>query len=140
MTILNKAMPGVAPEDVTAVILQRFDAASRMFARGQGADDLVASVYWPEVLAVAEGVPNILRGMDDLLPFAREFVPQLGRDVTFSVDDPILASGDLASCLAQVRCRHQDRPDEVHRVLYIWQRRGDEWRVVQEMLCAGPID
>jgi hypothetical protein len=135
MTTTNVA-PGAISEEANSAILQRLESASEMLARGAGADLIIASAYWPEIVAIAEGNPTIFRGMDEFLPFAREFVPQLGRNVEFAVNDPIVASGDLASSVVQATCRHHDRPDEVFRLIYVWQRRGNEWKIVQEMMCS----
>lgn len=123
-------------EGVAAEMRKRFSAISEMYARGTDADELVGYLNWPDSIVVGEGTP-LLRNRDELLPIARPFVVDMGRDVEFSICAPVLAAGNLASCLALITCRYPDRPAVRYYALYNWQQRGGEWKVVREMLCGA---
>ena len=64
--------PSVASADEVAKILGCFDRVESMIAGGRSVDDIVMSVVWPEIIIVAEGYPTCFRGLDEVLPFARE--------------------------------------------------------------------
>lgn len=132
-------MPGIHSAETVADISKRLAAVSVMFAEGASADDIVAYMNWPEVIIGSEGSP-IRHGVDELMPSARDFVSLMGTDVIFELVGPILASGDLASSMVAVRCNYPDRPPMVSNALYVWERRGTEWKVVREMLCSPPAD
>lgn len=123
--------------DIAEIIHDILDQASAMFASEKHADEIVDYLYWPEIIAVLEGDPTIFRGTRELLPFARQFVPQLGRNVDFHIDDPITISADMASAVVKVISHYEDKSDEINYALYVWQRREDDWKIIQEMLCVG---
>ena len=137
MEITHSDMACVAPDDVVANIAERLRIAEEMFADGRGADAIVPFIYWPEIVAILERVPTVFRGIDMLLPFAREFVPSLGRNVTIELTDPILNSGDLVSSHVQIKAENGDESAAVYHALYIWQRRGGDWKIVHEMVCSA---
>nr|WP_087575068.1 hypothetical protein [Sphingomonas sp. CDS-1] len=137
MGIAQNDMTGVASEEIVTAITQRLQVAEEMFAQGRGADDIVSFIYWPEIVGIIEGVATVFRGVDMLLPFAREFVPSLGRNVTIKMTDPIISSGDIASSHVQIAAENEDGSGGVYHALYIWQRRDDDWKIVHEMVCSA---
>lgn len=133
-------VPGAANAEVTAAILHRLETLSAHYAQGSDPEAIVRFLFWPEITTTGEGIDQVYRGIDAVLPLAREFSGAMGRDVTWTLNDPVIASGDLAYCLAQVTCRYADREAVSYRALYVWQRRGDDWKVLNEMLCLGTTD
>ncbi len=139
MANIAEGMPGIAPLEVAEQIWQRFETFTSMIAEGTTADDIAAMFVWPEICVLAEGSPALFRGMDEVLPFAREVFAQVGRDVVFGPSSPIISSGDLAWCLAQLTCRFPDKLDETYRISYTWQRRDGEWRAICEVMGNGSL-
>lgn len=128
---------GISPGDPATEIAGLLATAEGFFAADSGADVIVPFLYWPEVVGIVEGVPKVFRGVAEVLVFAHEFIPAMGRDVVFEITDPVILSGDLASTQVRITCRHAGGTDEIYRALYVWQRRGDAWKVIHEIVCAG---
>jgi ketosteroid isomerase-like protein len=127
-----------AHDGASGYIRARYRELSTKMANGVSAEDLMEFLYWPDVVVAGEGLGQVYRGVDALLPLAREFVKQMGSDCLWTAIDPIISSGDLASSVAQVTCRYGgEQPDANYCALYVWQRRGEQWKVVHEQLCVG---
>ena len=126
--------------EAESVLQERFGRLSTMMAKGASAEELLEFLYWPEVVIAGEGLGKAYRGLEDLLPLAREYVAQMGKDCTWTLSDPIVSSGDVASSYVQVTCRYGgEKPDANYCALYVWQRRGSDWKVIHEQLCVGTM-
>lgn len=133
----NGEAGGEVLEDIAAVITRRFDAISAKFAAGTDADEILPFMNWPDAVVVSPSYPNQFNGSAELLPGAREYVIAMGRDVTFEITAPVLAGGDTATVVARITCRHEDRDDDVSYALYVWNRRGGEWKVAREAVVPA---
>jgi len=128
-----------APE-VDRALMDRLAHLRQLFARNAGAEEVLQFLCWPEFVTTAEGAGKVLRGLDEVLPAAKEIMQAMGTDCTWTVTDPIISSGDLASMFTQITCHYADvRPLSTYCVLYVWQRRGDDWKVIHEMVCQGAL-
>jgi hypothetical protein len=109
-----------------------------LFARGASAEEILPLLYWPDVVAAGEGLGQIYRGIPNLLPLAGEYVASMGRDCTWTLTDPVVSSDTVASTMLKINCHYDDgRADANYYALYVWERRGDEWKVAQEFLCVA---
>ena len=66
--------------EAESVLQERFGRLSTMMAKGASAEELLEFLYWPEVVIAGEGLGKAYRGLEDLLPLAREYVAQMGKD------------------------------------------------------------
>lgn len=126
--------------DVEADLAGRLAKLSGMMARGATADEVVDFLYWPEIVVAGEGLGKAYRGFAELRPLLREFLGHLGTDCSWTITDPVVTSGDVASTLIQVTCRYGGKqPDANYCVVYVWHRRANEWKVVHELVCVGVL-
>ena len=137
MTENAKSMNGCDPAGAASEIVKKMTSVSHMVNSGQTANDIFQFLCWPDMATVSEGAPTVSRGTEAVVALVHEYLQGMGQNVVFEVKGPVTSSADLAYCLAQITARHEGKPDEVYRLLAIWQRRGGEWKMVQEMLGAG---
>jgi hypothetical protein len=129
-----------AVADVEADLAGRLAKLTRMMASGVTADEVVDFLYWPEIVVAGEGLGKAYRGFAELRPLLRDYLGQLGKDCSWTITDPVVTSGDVASTLIQVTCRYGgEQPDANYSVIYVWQRRAKEWKVVHELVCVGVL-
>jgi len=138
---LNSAGPAdtFQDPDVAALILSRYAGMSALFAQQASPEEVYDYLYWPELVTTGEGLPCVFRGKENLMPTVAEFMAAMGTDCVWTSVDPIIVSGNLASSLMQVSCRYPDAPTVDYRAIYVWQKRGETWKVIHEMLCLGTV-
>ncbi len=131
---------GRASTDAAATVTRLLQELSALIARKATAQEVLTHLYWPDVVVAGEGFGQAVHGVENLRPLAVEYLQQMGTDCSFVPSEPVLVSGDLASSFVQVTCRyHGAQPDAHYCALYVWQRRGADWKVAHEQVCQGSI-
>lgn len=128
---------------VHAEIRAVLDIVEAAFARGTAPATLIPLWYEEDAVVVAEGEPGASRGMGAVLQKAENMLPELGPrpNVRFTIDDSVLASGNLAVALidAQITPDTQDPVETSFRMTTVWRRGSRGWRIVREMFGAGVL-
>ena len=89
-------------------------------------------------MATGEGLPNAARGMPALI--AMVDASRTGR-CTESRRDPIVHSGNLAAEFTVFTCEAgEGSPAQEARVLSVWQKRGNSWKVIREHWSSGNLN
>ncbi|HEV2598876.1 hypothetical protein [Sphingopyxis sp.] len=133
---IEDAPIGTASEDVVGAITRKYAEVSAMFAAGRSGDEILQVLNWPDGIVTLPMPPYLFRGTAELLPTAREFATSMGRNVTFELQGAVLGAGDLAAATVLVTSHHDDRAADANYVLYVWQRRGEEWKVIREAVVV----
>lgn len=132
------AQTGPAP--LNAGVEARYRLLEKLFASGASADAVYKELYWPEIVATGQGEPKVYRGPAEMKPLLGQYLQEMGRACKYSVFDPAVQDGDLAVVWTQLTCNYgQAKPAMNLRVLYVWQRRGQDWRVIREAWSDGTM-
>jgi ketosteroid isomerase-like protein len=98
-------------------------------------------LYAPDLVVVGEGWPRAIRGVEAFLPDLTTLLDGWGpnADLTFTIVDPVIADGDVATTLVDVYVApNKSLPSaECYRVVYAWTRTAGGWRVAAEMYTVG---
>jgi ketosteroid isomerase-like protein len=123
-------------------IQARYDAITKMLESGTPSADIGRALYWPDVIVTGQGAEKVYRGLDALQPTLAAVLKDLGPHCKFSVRDPAAQSGSVAAVYSQLGCKSATagQPDINLRLLYVWEKRGNEWKVVREMYSEGTIN
>ena len=126
--------------DVLVHLQARLSELSVLMTRDDAADVIVDSLYWPEIVVTGEGFGRIILGRAELLPVLSEYVGVMGRDCTWTMVEPAVVTEDTVSMFLQIECRRGDaQPSDYFCALYVWLRRGSEWKVIHEQACVGKV-
>ena len=121
-----------------ARVLQQAGDALRA---GASARQFAALLYAPDLVVVGEGWPRAIRGVEAFLPDLTTLLDGWGpnADLTFTIVDPVLAGGDVATTLVDVYVapKKAGASAEHYRVVYGWRRAAPDWRVATEMYTVG---
>ena len=124
---------------VEAIILERYQALEAMMAIGSPPEKIAHFLYWPDVVVAGEGLGRVYRGLDDLSPMFTAVVSQeLSKDCSWTMTDSMIHSGNVAAVFTQVTSRYgAEKPDANFCALYVWEKRGSDWKVAREQVCNG---
>lgn len=123
-------------------------AAEKLFAAGANASakDLASLLYTPDVVIVGEGDAQAKRGMANAVTDVQAWYDWLGPDgqrtCTYTMTTPVIASGTMLAAFTLLHCGANPpaHPKEVEvRVLHVWNKGPQGWRVELEMWAPGKL-
>lgn len=127
--------------DIRVELAAVFRQAADALRAGASAVEFSRLLYVPELVVVGEGWPRAIRGVDAFLPDLAALLDGWGpnADLTFSIIDPVLHDGDVATTLVDVYVapKKPTAVAEYYRVVYAWRRAPQGWRVAAEMYTVG---
>ena len=131
---LASASIGTLPEGLQ----EKYSAMQDMVQSGAPADKMLEAMYWPELIIAGEGAPTY-HGIESFRqPFA-ETMSALGSNCGFANDSPVISTSDLAAVFSEFVCSYEDAEDLKIRILYVWQKRNGEWKVIRENYSVGEM-
>lgn len=123
--------------ELAATLLKAADA----LRAGARATEFAEMLYSPDLIVVGEGWPRAIRGVAAFLSDLQALLDGWGpnADLTFSIVDPVIADGAVASTLVDVHVAPKSPAAEAerYRVVYAWKRTPRGWRVATEMYTVG---
>ncbi len=123
--------------ELSAALLKAADA----LRAGATAAQFAEILYAPDLVVVGEGWPRAIRGVEHFLTDLQALLDGWGpnADLTFSIVDPVVADGAVASTLVDVSVAPKSpaAAAEQYRVVYAWRRMPGGWRVATEMYTVG---
>ena len=138
------ASPAVKVQEggLDAAIQARYSAVEKMVNSGAPSADVGRALYWPNVIVTGQGAEKVSHGLDQLQPVLAAVLKDLGTHCKFIVKDPQAQSGGLTAVFSQLTCKAAvaGQPDINLRLLYVWERRGNDWKVVREMYSEGAMN
>jgi ketosteroid isomerase-like protein len=139
-TKMDQQVQSRAQADVLLHLQARLGELSVLMTRDDAAELIVDSLYWPDIVVTGEGFGRIIRGREELLPVLSEYVGVMGRDCTWTMVEPAVVTDDMVSMFIQVECRQGDaQSSDYFCPLYVWLRRGGEWKVIHEQACVAKV-
>jgi ketosteroid isomerase-like protein len=134
----------MAAAQVEAELRAVLDEVESAYARGVPPAELMPMWYdQSDVVVVGQGESCASRGFPAVLAQALQKAPLIGErpQVAFRIDSPIVVADGLA--VAMIDCDAvPDYPaaDRMQlRLLTVWCRRPDGWRIVREMFSEGSL-
>lgn len=111
---------------------------------GDSGEQLARRLYAPDVAVSGEGEPRVALGMAKAAEATEGWRQSLGPDgqkhCRFELKDPFVASETVAASYIILRCKANPPTlpeDSVTRMLYVWKRLPEGWRVALEVWGAG---
>ena len=89
------------------------------------------ALYWPDVIIDGEGGPT-QHGFDEMLAAMPETLEFVGDNCKFVFTDPAIVTEHVVVQRSGFNCKMGVEPDVDLRLLYVWQKRGETWKVVRE--------
>jgi ketosteroid isomerase-like protein len=113
-------------------------------ARGDGATAISRMMYAENDRLTGEGQSGSTRQMAGTIKDFQEWLESLGpggaKGCKFTIVDPVVASSLTFSSFVQLHCSANPPglpKDQEYRVLYVWRKLPEGWRVVLEMYLSG---
>jgi hypothetical protein len=133
--------------DVTrAEIEHALQAIERALARGESAAALSKMLYAENALLAGEGEDGSTRGMAATIKDYQAWIDSLGPGGTkgckYTIVDPVVASATTFSSFLQLHCKANPPvllKDQDWRLIYVWKKQPEGWRVVLEMYASGKM-
>lgn len=117
----------------------RLETFTELEERGTPAADLSRQFYWPDALLTGEGAGKAARGFDEVAAMIKAAGTELG-SCHHAQFDPIVYSGRLASQIFEYTCKTADgKPATKFSTIYVWEKRGKEWKIIREMFVSGGL-
>jgi len=134
------ARPGAAddPAAVGADLIQHLEKFTEMEEKGASTEELDALLFWSDAVITGDGVDGASRSKAQRMETLKAMS---GAGVCrHSMPDPTLLSGNLAVQIIEYTCQPGNgQPPLSFRVLYAWQKRGSDWKVVRELWSSGTL-
>jgi hypothetical protein len=115
-------------------------------ARGDNATQISKMLYASDDLLTGEGEPGSTRGIADTIKDVQGWMESLGPGGTkgckYTIVDPVVASASTFSSFILLRCKANPpvlKEDQVLRMMYVWKKLPEGWRVVLEMYASGTM-
>jgi hypothetical protein len=136
-----------ATADGTRVEIARaLQALEMALARGESATALSKMLYAEDDLLIGEGEDGSSRGMAATIKDYQEWIDSLGPGGTkgckYTIVDPVVASATTFSSFLQLHCKANPPvlpKDQDWRLMYVWKKQPEGWRVVLEMYVSGKM-
>lgn len=136
-----------ATADGTRVDIERaLQTLEMALARGEGATALSKVLYAQDDLIIGEGEGGGARGMAATIKEYQEWIDSLGPGGTkgckYTIVDPVVASATTFSSFLRLHCKANPPvlpKDQDWRLMYVWRKQPDGWRVVLEMYVSGKM-
>jgi ketosteroid isomerase-like protein len=140
----QRASAGAPIEDATrAQIEQALRSVEQALARGNSAVSISKMMYAEDDMLAGEGQAGSTRGIAGTIKDFQEWIDSLGpavRTCKFAIVGPVVASTTTFSSFVQLHCNANPPAlvkDQDYRVIYVWRKQPDGWRVVLEMYLSG---
>ena len=145
---LSQTLPAAtAGSDTTKEqIATALHSLEQALARGDSATQIANRLYASDDLLTGEGEPGSTRGMADTIKDVQGWMDSLGPGGTkgckYTIVDPVVSSATTFSSFLLLRCKANPpvlKEDQVLRMMYVWKKLPEGWRVVLEMYAAGKM-
>lgn len=138
------AAAGGSTEGPRAEIVATLAGVSAALARGDSAENVSKMLYADDVLMVEPGNDPPTRGMHAAIAGVKAWIGSLGiggvKGCTYKVIDPVVSSAKTFSSFLQMYCKANgttNKEDMNLRLIYVWAKRPEGWRVVLESVNEG---
>ncbi|MDB6105811.1 MAG: SnoaL-like protein [Gammaproteobacteria bacterium] len=128
---------------VRAAIENRLHSVEAALARGDSAENITRMLYADNVM-ITEDAPGSMRGTPAAIKGVQEWLDALGpggaKGCKYGVVGPTVESSETFSSYLSLHCRANPpvlKEDMDLRMIYVWQKLPQGWRVVLESVQSG---
>jgi ketosteroid isomerase-like protein len=128
---------------VRAAIEDKLRSVEGALARGDSADKIARMLYADNVV-ITEDAPGSMRGTAAAIKGVQEWLDALGpggaKGCKYGVVEPTVESSETFSSYLSLHCKANPpvlKEDMDLRMIYVWQKLPQGWRVVLESVQSG---
>ena len=133
-------------DNTRAQIATKLKSMEKALAAGESATAISKMLYSSNVLITGEGEAGGTRGMDGAIKDVQGWMDSLGPNGTkgcgYTIADPVVASATTFSSFILLKCKANPPvlpQDQDLRMMYVWKKQAQGWRVVLEMWAPGKL-
>lgn len=134
-------------EDATRAQIERaLQTLEQALVRGDSATAVAKSLYAEDGLLTGEGETGSTRGMAATIKDVQGWMDSLGPGGTkgckYTIVDPVVSSPTTFSSFLLLKCKANPPvlvADQELRMMYVWKKLPEGWRVVLEMYESGNL-
>ena len=126
--------------DVRSEIEAMLTSVDRLVKSRAPVDEIAEAFYDPELLITGEGEKGLYRSRAEFMKPLESFVAN-GANCMLKIVAPVRHSGNLAAAFVAEHCKGADAksPDTDARILYVFKKGVNGWRVTMEMYGGGGL-
>jgi amino acid transporter len=135
-----------AADGSRAQIAATLKSMEKALARGENATTISKMLYASNVLITGEAEAGGTRGMDGAIKDVQGWMDSLGpngaKGCGYTIVDPVVSSATTFSSFILLKCKANPPvlpQDQELRMMYIWKKQSQGWRVVLEMWAPGKL-
>jgi ketosteroid isomerase-like protein len=143
LNLPSLAVADTTANDVRAQIVATLGAITSSLSRGDSVEKVTKMLYTSDSLILEPGEPPS-RGLQSALKAMQVWEDSLGpggvKDCKFTVIDPVVSTSTTFSSFLYLTCKSNGvttHKDMQLRLLYVWERRPEGWRVILESVQEG---
>ena len=132
--------------DTRSQIVDALHSLEGALARGDNATQISNMLYANDDRLTGEGEAASTRGMADTIKDVQGWMDSLGPGGTkgckYTIVDPVVSSATTFSSFLLLRCKANPpvlATDQELRMMYVWKKEAQGWRVVLEVYESGKM-
>ena len=136
--------PSAKASGTRAEVAAALSAVSAARTRGDSAAKVAKMRYADDILIVEPGNDPPIRGIAATTTAVKEWMDSLGpggvKACTYKIVDPVVATAKTFSSFLHMVCKANGtttKEDMNLRLVYVWEKRPEGWRVVLESVHEG---
>jgi ketosteroid isomerase-like protein len=140
------AGPASAADSTRGQIEAAISKLEKALARGESAEVISKMLYADDDLLTGEGEAGGTRGMTATIKDVQAWMDSLGAGGTkgckYTLVDPVVSSATTFSSFILLKCKANPpvlKEDQNLRMMYVWKKLPQGWRVVLEMYESGKL-
>jgi ketosteroid isomerase-like protein len=146
VSLASMTGPAWAADSTRKQIETSISKLEKALARGESAEVIAKMLYADDDLLTGEGEEGGTRGMAATIKDVQAWMDSLGPGGTkgckYQLVDPVVASATTFSSFILLKCKANPpvlKEDQDLRMMYIWKKLPQGWRVVLEMYASGKL-
>lgn len=145
-SVAGAVQPAIAADATRTQIEASLKTLEKALVRGDSATAVSKLLYADDDLLTGEGEAGGTRGMAATIKDVQGWMDSLGPGGTkgckYTIVDPVVSSETTFSSFVLLKCKANPpvlKADQELRMMYIWKKLPQGWRVVLEMYESGKL-
>jgi hypothetical protein len=125
---------------LNALLVHSLETFTELEEKGMPAEELTKRFYWSDALLTGEGATKAARGYDEVAAMVKAAGTEIGV-CHHKQSDRIVHSGSVASLILEYSCQPPGaKPPTKFSAIYVWEKRGKEWKIIREVYVGSPLN
>lgn len=139
LAIGSPANAGVAISPIGGEVLKHFEVLEKIRREGGDPEKLLRYMYWPDVIIDGSGSSKTYKDLADAMPDMKAIVASMHGKCGYDFRYPTVASPNLVVVFGGVECQEGDRPPVRTKAMWVWLKRGTDWKIIREVYVMEPL-